>query len=740
VETFEQDILPSELSGTTTNSVIITNSDLLNAFSSRPLGTIFTPSIVTTYEGFPSGDILSTPSVSNYVPKKITPSLSLADILDKLTTDASFSVASLVSKEGTGVLSYSSSNTSVATVNSSTGQVTIVGAGTTSITVSLAASFNQVYTAATPVSKTLIIKITPSLSLADILDKLTTDASFSVASLVSKEGTGVLSYSSSNTSVATINSSTGQVTIVGEGTTTITVSLAASADQVYAAATPVSKTLTVSSIPVPNPWTQRGADINGEADDFTGRSVSLSADGTIVAIGAKWNSGNSSYAGHVRVYQYDATKTTAQTDQSLPNFGPAGWNRLGADIDGENVYDYSGESVSLSADGTILAIGAPNNNGNGSYAGHVRVYQYDATKTTAQTDQSLPNFGPAGWNRLGADIDGENVYDNSGRSVSLSADGTIVAIGAPYNNGNSSYAGHVRVYQYDATKTTAQTDQSLPNFGPAGWNRLGADIDGENVYDNSGLSVSLSADGTIVAIGAVYNNGNDSDLGHVRVYQYDATKTTAQTDQSLPNFGPVGWNRLGDDIDGEALEYYSGWSVSLSADGTRLAIGAPSYQDNESYAGHVRVYQYDATKTTAQMDQSLSNFGPVGWNRLGADIDGEAVTDRSGYSVSLSTDVSGNSIVAIGAPNNNNTYDSGHVRVYRYDATKTTAQLNQSLPNFGPVGWNRLGADIDGEAANHYSGESVSLSADGTILAIGAPYNNGNGYYAGRVRVYQYDE
>ena len=667
-QTFEQDILPSELSGTTTNSVIITNSDLLNAFSSRPLGTIFTPSIVTTYEDFPSNNTIPNEAILPFVPKKITPSLSLADILDKLTTDASFSVASLVSKEGTGVLSYSSSNTSVATVNSSTGQVTIVGAGTTSITVSLAASFNQVYTAATPVSKTLIIKITPSLSLADILDKLTTDASFSVASLVSKEGTGVLSYSSSNTSVATINSSTGQVTIVGEGTTTITVSLAASADQVYAAATPVSKTLTVSSIPVPNPWTQRGADINGEADDFTGRSVSLSADGTIVAIGAKWNSGNSSYAGNVRVYQYDATKTTAQTDQSLPNFGPAGWNRLGADIDGENVYDYSGESVSLSADGTILAIGAPNNNGNGSYA------------------------------------------------------------------------GHVRVYQYDATKTTAQTDQSLPNFGPAGWNRLGADIDGENVYDNSGLSVSLSADGTIVAIGAVYNNGNDSDLGHVRVYQYDATKTTAQTDQSLPNFGPVGWNRLGDDIDGEALEYYSGWSVSLSADGTRLAIGAPSYQDNESYAGHVRVYQYDATKTTAQMDQSLSNFGPVGWNRLGADIDGEAVTDRSGYSVSLSTDVSGNSIVAIGAPNNNNTYDSGHVRVYRYDATKTTAQLNQSLPNFGPVGWNRLGADIDGEAANHYSGESVSLSADGTILAIGAPYNNGNGYYAGRVRVYQYDE
>jgi hypothetical protein len=76
------------------------------------------------------------------------------------------------------------------------------------------------------------------------------------------------------------------------------------------------------------------------------------------------------------VYQYDANKTTAQLDQSLPNFGPVGWNRLGADIDGEAPGDYSGYSVSLSSDGTILAVGARNNDGSGSASGHVRVYEY----------------------------------------------------------------------------------------------------------------------------------------------------------------------------------------------------------------------------------------------------------------------------------------------------------------------------------------------------------------------------
>jgi hypothetical protein len=101
--------------------------------------------------------------------------------------------------------------------------------------------------------------------------------------------------------------------------------------------------------------------------------------------------------------------------------------------------------------------------------------------------------------------------------VSLSADGSIVAIGAYINN---NITGHVRVYQYDSTKTTAVADQTLANFGPIGWNRLGQDIDGENGGDRSGYSVSLSADGSIVAIGAYVHNIS---AGHVQVYQLPST-------------------------------------------------------------------------------------------------------------------------------------------------------------------------------------------------------------------------
>ena len=150
-DTYEQPITPSELSVTTNNSIqIMPNTAVFNAFNTKPPGTIFTPSIVTSYGSDELGNalsIVSTPSVSNFVPRQITPNLSLVNIPNKLTTDSSFSLS--VTTNSTGVLSYSSSAPSVATVNTTTGLVTLVGAGTTTITVNLAASANGVYTAAT---------------------------------------------------------------------------------------------------------------------------------------------------------------------------------------------------------------------------------------------------------------------------------------------------------------------------------------------------------------------------------------------------------------------------------------------------------------------------------------------------------------------------------------------------------------------------------------------------------------
>ena len=384
---------------------------------------------------------------------------------------------------------------------------------------------------------------------------------------------------------------------------------------------------TVTNTPVS--WSQLGGDLDGEAaGDQYGYSVSLSSDGSIVAIGGRRNDENGSNAGHARVYQY-ANST---------------WSQLGSDIDGEAPYDHFGQSVSLSSDGTILAVGAYGNSGSGLKAGHVRVYEYSG----------------GSWSQLGSDIEDGTYKDNSGWSVALSSDGSIVAIGAP--GGISSYAGRVRIFEYSG----------------GSWSQLGSDIDGEAADDNSGYSVSLSSDGSIVAIGARYNDGTASGAGHVRVYEYSGSS----------------WSQLGSDIDGEAAGDNSGYSVSLSSDGSIVAIGAIYNDGTGTSAGHVRVYEWNGSS----------------WSQLGSDIDGEVVSDNLGHSVSISSD---GTIVAIGAIGNDGTASgAGHVRVYQY--------VNST--------WTQIGSDIDGETANDNSGYSVSFSSDGSIVAIGAIYNDGNGH------------
>ena len=93
--------------------------------------------------------------------------------------------------------------------------------------------------------------------------------------------------------------------------------------------------------------------------------------------------------------------------------------------------------VSLSSDGSRVAIGAYSNDGtNGANSGHVRIYDYDGSA----------------WVQVGGDIDGEAANDQSGRAVSLSSDGTRVAIGAKFNDGaNGSNSGHVRIYDYNGS-------------------------------------------------------------------------------------------------------------------------------------------------------------------------------------------------------------------------------------------------------------------------------------------------
>ena len=100
---------------------------------------------------------------------------------------------------------------------------------------------------------------------------------------------------------------------------------------------------------------------------------------------------------------------------------------------------------------------------------------------------------------------------------------------------------------------------------------MGSELDGVAANDGFGYSVSLSKDGNILAVGA---KAHDNSKGHTRVFKWNGNA----------------WAQMGADIDGQAAGDESGYSVSLNANGTKLAIGAPKANASK---GKVRVFQWN---------------------------------------------------------------------------------------------------------------------------------------------------
>ncbi len=443
-------------------------------------------------------------------------------------------------------------------------------------------------------------------------------------------------------------------------------------------------------------WTKVGDDIDGEAtNDHSGFSTSLSADGNTVVIGARNNGDNGSASGQVRVYQKidnqwvqkggdidgiapgdqfgfsvsisaDGNTFAAGAPDSNANgfesgqvrvfeFTESNWVQIGEGIGGEAFSDHSGYAVSLSDNGNRLAIGAPDNGlveGVGSNYGQVRIYENDN----------------GNWVKIGNDIDGENPEDNSGFAVSLSQDGSTVAIGAPNNSNTVDGAGHVRIYTLE--------DQN--------WVQVGDDLDGEYPFGKLGGAVSLNDEGSIVAAGASDQNG----AGAVRVFEYIENS----------------WIQIGTDMEGEAIGDQFGFSVSLNSEGNFLAVGAYYNSDSFSDAGHTRIYENKSGN----------------WQQTYEDIDGEASQDRSGYSVSLNA--SGN-IVAIGAYlNDGNGSNSGHVRVFRQGNTPTGITLSNNTiaenNNIGDLIGTLTTSDPDAGDTHSYTFVAGMGDADNASFSI----------------------
>ena len=426
-------------------------------------------------------------------------------------------------------------------------------------------------------------------------------------------------------------------------------------------------------------WVQKGGDIYGEAaEDQFGNSVSLSSDGYTIAIAAHLNDGNGTVtnSGHVRIYDWSENSLT--------------WTQRGSDIDGEAEHNQSGFSVSLSSNGNTVAIGAPQSDMNefGFSSGRVRIYDWSENSwakrgsdiqgiygsqsgysvSLSSTGNTVAVGAPSSdtpinsgsvkiydwsansWTQRGSIINGEDVNDESGYSVSLSSDGNTIAIGAPYNDGNNVDRGHVRIYDWNGSS----------------WSQRGSDIDGEDGYNHSGKTVSLSSNGNTIAI----SSPDDTSLGSIRILDWSANS----------------WTQRGSVIYGEAINDYSGYSISLSSDGNIFAISSPFHSNQK---GSVRIYNWNGSN----------------WSKIGSTIYGDD-GDYSGTSISLN---SNGNIVAIGAPYNSiNSYRSGRVKIF--ESFQNPISYNFSKNIFINSSNNQI--DLSGTTLGTFTGYKITSLTD----------------------------
>ena len=411
-------------------------------------------------------------------------------------------------------------------------------------------------------------------------------------------------------------------------------------------------------------WKEQGSAIvgNNYTFDSLGHSVALSADAKTLVVGAPGLWGNSDREGHVEVYRYDEDG--------------GNWTQLGQTIYGVGLGDSFGWSVDISADGSTILIGSPRYNDYTDRPGYARVYSL-----TIDDEAGASTW----WKQIG-DIVGEAIGDQFGLSVSISGDGKTLAVGADTHDANLlENSGHVRIYR-------------LENDGVS-WEKVGEDIVGEVTGDLLGHSVSLSANGSIVATGAILGASNPYNgvrTGQVKVFRIDSTGSS--------------WEPLGPSIYGDNVDDRFGWSVDISPDGYTLAIGSPGWFTNTDRPGYVRVFSLEED----------DEVGTLRWKQIGKEIPGEANGDLCGWSVSLSNNAR---TLAVGAPYNDvSGGNSGLVRVYRIIDSES--------------GWMKLGKDIDGEADGDESGASVCLSGDGNTVAIGSKFSDDKLRDSGKVRVF----
>jgi len=483
------------------------------------------------------------------------------------------------------------------------------------------------------------------------------------------------------------DSRTTVVGLVVPGVTGGTISLSTSAGNAIS-----STGFTVT--PTPYPTAQAGAKLVGAGNIGAaglGASVSISADGSTVIVGAPADNNN---IGAAWIYVRNGD-SWAQQGLKLVGRGYSGG------------LPNQGSSVALSADGNTAAVGASNDN-NGT--GAVWIYTRNAGVWTQQ-----------GVKLVGADFTGALI--GQGASVVLSADGNTVFIGAP-NDSNFVGAAWVftrigNVWTQQGSKLVGSGSQTVLDSGGG---------------PHQGGAVALSADGNTAMVGGT---GDNSGLGAVWIYTRNAGIWTQQgsklvgsgTEDTFINQGcsialsadgntaVFGgrtdganrgaawvfsrsngvWTQQGGKLNGTGAIgiAFEGTSVGISADGNTIVVGG--FADNAKTGA---IWTFVKTEGV--------------WSQQGAKLVGSGNTGPSQQGQSLALSANGNYVITGGNSDNSNQgaawlFDASPIAVTipATDITTSSATLNGTVDDNG----NTTTVSFEYSTANDLSGSTVVMPA-----------------------------
>lgn len=350
------------------------------------------------------------------------------------------------------------------------------------------------------------------------------------------------------------------------------------------------------------------------------------------------------------------------------------------------------QTVALNGNGEIMAysLSYPKNTSTSETLGLVKVIKFDGTN----------------WNQIGADINYGGIYkstyeDTAELALSLSDDGTILAIGAPMTNG---WKGKVAVFKFDGTN----------------WNQIGQELI-PTAYANPSFGgvLKITPDGSTIIVGASNTITSASFYGMVEVYHLDsATSQWTQVGQSLINNSSANGGGFGYDVDindagniiavsqtnGSAKIYQLDGTiwlqiasfsespytfVSLNAAGDRVALGSMTATNttiNVAYAGLTRVYNNDAGT----------------WNQVGQTLFGTSMFQMYAR---VRLNATGD-ILAVGSEG--------------ISSLIPKAQVYKILDN----SWTQIGQSIE-DIKGTFFGHDVDMDRSGQIVAIGSREGTG---------------